>query len=178
MTSNEQQKIFLRLLSRHDPEIRAFIRASIPDPLDVAEVMQNVSVIAWEKFDSLENPESDFGKWACVVARYEILKFRRSKARDRLVLDDDIVEKLVEEGIEATSNREQWIAALEFCLQRLPGKKREILLRAYHPETSMKELAAELNQKPNALYQSLSRMRLSLVDCIEKNSSRDIESFS
>lgn len=170
MTSGDSQnENFLRLLSRHDPEIRAFIRASIPNPLDVAEIMQNVSVVAWEKFSSLENPDTDFGRWACVVARYEILKFRRSKARDRLVLDEDIVEQMIEEGIEETSSREKWINALEFCLNKLPEHRRELLIRAYSPETSMKELATELKKKPNALYQSLSRMRISLVECIEKN---------
>ena len=90
-TTDDNNEEFLRLLARHDPAIRAYVRASIPDPADVADVMQNVSVIAWKKFSVLDNPETDFGRWACVIARYEIMKFRRGKARDRLVLDPDIV---------------------------------------------------------------------------------------
>ena len=159
---------FIRLLARHDPAIRAFIRASIPDVADVAEIMQEVSVVAWRKFSVLDNPETDFGKWTCVIARYEILKFRRGKARDRLVLDTDIIEKLADEGIEESSSRERWLKALEGCLTKLPEASRDLLLRAYHPDVSMKALAAEMNKKPNALYQTLSRLRLSLVGCIEK----------
>ena len=103
---------FVKLLVEHDPAIRAFVRAMIPDATDVAEVMQNVSVVAWKKFSTLENPESDFGKWACVIARYEILKFRRSKAKDRLLLDADLIERIADEGIEETSQRQGWILAL------------------------------------------------------------------
>lgn len=174
MSSADKNDSFLRHLTRHDPEIRAFIRASIPDASDVAEIMQNVSVIAWEKFGTLENPDTGFGKWICVIAKYEILKFRRGKARDRLILDSDIIEKMIDEGVEETSNREKWIEALELCLEKLPRQRRELLLRAYHPEVSMKHLAAEVNKKPNALYQSLSRLRLSLVDCIEREVTRKL----
>ena len=65
---------FPRLWAKHDPGIRAFVRASLPDPHDLAEVMQNVSVIAWKKFSDLEDVETGFGPWVSVIARYEILK--------------------------------------------------------------------------------------------------------
>lgn len=167
-TTDDNNEEFLRLLARHDPAIRAYVRASIPDPADVADVMQNVSVIAWKKFSVLDNPETDFGRWACVIARYEIMKFRRGKARDRLVLDADIVERIADEGIEEAPERESWIKALQYCMEKLPESRRALLVEAYHPDSSIKELAAEMDKKPNALYQTLSRLRLTLVDCIER----------
>jgi RNA polymerase sigma-70 factor, ECF subfamily len=167
--TDDSNEDFVRLLTKHDPSIRAYIRASIPNPADVAEIIQGISIIAWKKFTTLENPEQNFVKWACVIARYEILKFRRGKARDRLVLDDDIIEKLAEEGIEEASSRQYWLKSLDACLAKLPKSRQELLLRAYHPETSMKEFAASMNKKPNALYQTLSRLRLMLLNCIEQN---------
>ena len=168
--SNEE---FLRLLTRHDPMIRAYIRASVTDPSDVADVMQNVSVIAWKKFSVLDNPETDFGRWACVIARYEIMKFRRGKARDRLVLDPDVVEVIAEEGIEDIEEREHWIKALRYCLQKLPASRRELLRQAYQADTSIIDLAAGMGKKPNAVYQILSRLRLSLADCIERETAKE-----
>jgi len=171
--TDANNELFIKLLPKHDPSIRAYIRASIPDPADVADVMQNVSIIAWKKFEILENPETEFGKWVCVIARYEILKFRRGKARDRLVLDSDIVEKLADEGIEETDERDHWINALQHCLGKLPNSRRKLLLEAYHPESSMQDIAKQMNKKTNALYQILSRLRIKLVDCIEKETSRE-----
>ena len=37
------------------------------------------------------DPETDFARWAATIARFEVLNYRRSKARDRLVFDEGIV---------------------------------------------------------------------------------------
>ncbi|WDE97180.1 sigma-70 family RNA polymerase sigma factor [Lentisphaera profundi] len=167
--TDDSNEAFVRLLAKHDPTIRSYIRASIPNSSDLAEVMQQVCIIAWKKFSTLDDPENAFVKWTCAIARYEILKFRRGKARDRLVLDDDIIDKLAEEGIEESSSRQHWLKALDICLAKFPESRRDLLLKAYHPDTTIKELASNMNKKPNALYQILSRLRLSLVNCIEQN---------
>ncbi len=164
--SESSEGNFIQLLARHEPEIRAFIRASIPSPLDVSEIMQNVSLVAWKKFSDLDNPETDFARWTCVIARYEILKFRRARARDRFVLDEDIIEKLCEEGEEELSLRGAQIEQLELCLSQLPAGRRELVMRAYSPGSSIKDIAAERGMKPNALYQLLRRIRVELEKCI------------
>ena len=53
-------------------------------------------------------------------------------------------------------------------MEKLPESRRALLVEAYHPDSSIKELAAGMNKNPNALYQTLSRLRLTLVDCIER----------
>ena len=59
---------FVRLLVRHDRAIRAWLRVLLPTLNDVDEVMQEVSVVAWRKFDQLDDPEN-FQRWVCVIAR-------------------------------------------------------------------------------------------------------------
>ena len=113
---------FVQLLAKHEPEIRAFIRASLPSPHDVAEVMQNVGLVAWRKFAELENADADFARWTCVIARFEIMKFRRGLARDRFVLQNEIVETLCEEGEAETEVRAEQIQMLKRCLQQLPQR--------------------------------------------------------
>src|SRR4051812_26694941 len=112
---------FLRLFMRHEPELRAFVRACLPRAADVDEVMQDVSLVAWRKFSTLTEA-SQFARWACVIARYEILKFRRSHARNRLVLDEDIMEKLAAEGAEEMPVRHHQLNALEGCIAKLPAE--------------------------------------------------------
>jgi RNA polymerase sigma-70 factor, ECF subfamily len=157
---------FVQLLARHEPEIRGFIRASLPNSLHVTEVMQNVSLVAWKKFSDLENPETDFAKWACVIARYEILKYRRGLARDRFLLDEDIVTKLCIEGEEEISHRAGMLRHLERCLAKLPTDRRTFVLQAYAPGNSIKEMARQRGKRPDALYQLLRRIRQKLETCI------------
>jgi RNA polymerase sigma-70 factor (ECF subfamily) len=166
---------FLRLFTHHEPELRAFVRACLPRAEDGDEVMQEVSLVAWRKFSTLTEA-AQFPRWACVIARFEILKFRRAHARDRLVLDEDIMEKLAGEGAEEMSRRHQQLNALDDCIAKLPRERRELALAAYAPETSMKELAAQLGRSEGALYQLLARIRQELLRCVERTLAQEAHS--
>ena len=158
---------FLRLFTKHEPELRAFVRACLPRAADVDEVMQEVSLVAWRKFSTLTEAAL-FPRWACLIARYEILMFRRAHARDRLVLDEDIIERLADEGTEEMPVRHAQLAALDDCMAKLPCERRELALAAYAPETSMKSLAAQLGRSEGSLYQLLARIRQELLRCVER----------
>ena len=93
----DPHETFLRLWMQHEPELRAFVRACCPKAQEVDDVMQEVSVAALRKFSTLDD-HSAFGPWACLIARYELLSARRRFARDRLVLAEDILELLADEG--------------------------------------------------------------------------------
>jgi len=163
----DRQERFVALLSRHEPVIRATIRAGVQGHDHVDEVMQRVSIAAWRKFDTLTSPDG-FAKWACVIARYEILKFRRGRVRDRLQFDDELVAKFTAESAEMVSMRSRRIAHLEGCLEELPDDRRELVLRAYQRGISSRDLAHEMGRKPDALYQLLRRIRVTLMLCVER----------
>lgn len=171
LNTNEPPELtdaFLRLWTHHEPELRAFVRACVPRAQEVDEVMQNVSLVAWRKFASLTEP-SLFPKWACLIARYEILMARRRHARDRLVLDEDIVAKLAEEGAEEMPLRHRQLAALEECISKLSEERRELALAAYAPGGSIKDLAQQLGRTEGSLYQLLARIRQELLRCVERS---------
>jgi len=171
--SADPQERFLRLLACYEPVLRAFVRGLLPPTADADEVMQEVSLVAWRKFGNLEDP-SLFPRWACVIARYEVLKYRRAHARDRLMLDEDIMTKLAEESLEELPRREQQLRALDRCLEKLPSKRRELVLQAYAPEGSIRDLAARTGRTEGALYQLLARIRLGLLRCVERSLAQEI----
>ena len=81
---SDSSEDFLRLHAKHEPQIRAFVRAGVQNNETVAEIMQETSIVAWQKFSDLKKPESDFGKWMCVIARYEIcLLYTSPSPRDQ-----------------------------------------------------------------------------------------------
>jgi RNA polymerase sigma-70 factor (ECF subfamily) len=157
---------FVRLLSRHEPVIRAFLRAQLPAAADVDVVMPEVALVAWRKFSELGEREA-FARWACVIARYEVLRYRRDKARDRFLLDEDVLTKLADETVSDFSRRERQMAALEDCLQKLPAPRRSLVLGCYSPGASIKEVAARSGHSEDGLYQLLRRIRLELHRCVE-----------
>ncbi|MFK7767796.1 MAG: sigma-70 family RNA polymerase sigma factor [Mariniblastus sp.] len=161
------RELFVRLLIKHDRTIRAYLRSLLPTANDVDEVMQDVSVVAWRKFEKLNAPEN-FCRWVCVIARYEVLMYRRKKARDRFVLGQEIEQLMADEGLEELDVRERQLKALEGCVRHLPDERKQLLMRVYSGEQPMKAIATQIGKSPAALYKLVSRLRQELLQCIER----------
>ena len=82
---------------------------------DAREVMQNTAAILWKKFDQLDNPEN-FRRWAFGVARFEVLSYRRDKARDRHVFSEELLMQLASEAEKNSEQTMDEIRALKICL--------------------------------------------------------------
>ena len=121
-----QYEEFTRQFVRAEPGLRAFLRALLPTSEDVMEVLQNTSLVLWKKFESFE-PGTNFHAWACVIARFEVLKYRRTKARDRHVCSEDIIELVADEANEAAVPMERERAALRDCLAKLKEHERALV---------------------------------------------------
>ena len=171
-TLKDDHERFVALLTQHQPVIRATIRAVVRRPEDVDEVMQEVTIAAWRKFDSLTDSDG-FAKWACTIARYEVLTFQRGKARDRLQLDEDLVEKMVSEAEEELPQSNRQLTLLERCLDKLPEQRRKLMLQVYEPGCSTKELAPKLGKSVDGLYQLLRRIRLELKRCVQQLTAKE-----
>jgi RNA polymerase sigma-70 factor (ECF subfamily) len=58
--------------------------------------------------------------------------------------------------------------ALEHCLDQLPEKSRRLLALRYDQSLKIEQIARELEATLDAVYQSLSRLRARLLDCINR----------
>jgi RNA polymerase sigma-70 factor (ECF subfamily) len=158
---------FLTLFTVNEPAIRAFVRRLVPTRQDAADVMQDVALVLWRKFSELEEPDQ-FRKWAFGVARYETLAWLRDKARDRLVLADEVLQAVAHESSliedELSAQRE----ALDGCLEKLPTAQRTLVLAAYEPDVRIHDVAEQSGRTVAAFYQWLHRMRLRLLECTRR----------
>lgn len=165
-STDERYEQFVSLFTRHEPGLRAFVRSLVFSWDDANEVMQNTGLVLWRKFDSFDQ-ETNFMKWACVVARFEVLAWRRDKARDRHVFDEDLVNMLAEESADDHEVLARERRALEICLQKLPEKQRRIVISAYEPGVRLNQVAEALGKSATAFYKTLNRARSGLLKCIE-----------
>ena len=168
-SSQNQNEIFLKLLARSEVVLRAYLRSLVNDQNHLSEVMQNTFIVGWKKYSQFSGTESDFTKWLCVVGKYEALKYRQNMARDRLVLSDELVQQIANEGERDISLYSLWIDKLEECITRLSPTNRELINVAYSPGSSVKDFAAKKNKTPNSLYQTLNRIRNQLAACMDKS---------
>jgi RNA polymerase sigma-70 factor (ECF subfamily) len=163
-TRHEQ---FLRHYSAHEPAIRAFVRRLVPLRTDVPDVMQDVALVLWKKFENLPDPD-DFRRWAFGVAKFESLAWLRDKRRDRLVLADDVLEQLAQDATALEPVLDSHRVELEACLEKLPPDQRALVLAAYEPGARIQDVAERSRRTVGGFYQWLHRVRLQLLDCVRR----------
>lgn len=162
-----RQELFLRHYSSHEPAIRAFVRRLVPARTDVPDVMQEVALVLWKKFEHLPDPD-DFRRWAFGVAKFEALAWVRDKARDRVVLADDVLRQLADDAMTVEPVLDTHRAGLESCLEKLPADQRAIVLAAYEPGASVQAVARLSGRSVGGFYQWLHRVRVQLLDCVRR----------
>ncbi|MFO0824314.1 MAG: sigma-70 family RNA polymerase sigma factor [Gemmataceae bacterium] len=162
----------MRLFLQHEDALRAFIRSLVPTQESAREIMQDVAVVLWRKFDGVEDNE-DFRRWAFGVARLEALEYRRTRARDRHVFGDEVISLLAASAEASAEVFEAERRALGECLQKLPEPQRVLVETAYAPRVRIDELAARSGRTAMSLYKALHRIRLALMECTEKVLARE-----
>ena len=159
-------ELLLTLLLRHELMLRAGIRAVVQRSEEVDEIIQAVSLVAWQKFASLTAPEGS-GRWARVSARYEVQKFQRARARDRFVLDESLMDRVLAVGIKESETSNRRPRLLERYLEKLPAPRRELLPQRDRSGCTPRSIAERLGGHDDARHQMTRRLRLELRACTE-----------
>ena len=167
--AQEKGSQLLQLFARHNRALRAYSRLILHsvDPID--DVMQEASVVIWEKQEQLRH-EDEFLPWAKVIVRNISFRHRRRLVRDRHVFDGDLVERILaeEEAEQASSDQSsREYGALMTCLNKLPEDRKQLILAPYRAPGAVKELAEQATRSPNSLYKLLQRLRVKLMRCVE-----------
>lgn len=163
---------FLRLFMAQEQALRVFVRSLLFSQEEEREVMQEVAVVLWRKFDPAAD-DAAFTRWAFGVARMEALAFRRDRARDRHTFGEDVFELLAHATADHSETLDAERRALEVCLTKLPREQRELVRAAYAPGVRMDALAARLGRTAMSLYKSLHRIRLTLMECARRELTKE-----
>jgi len=159
---------FLSLLGAHERSLFAYVYALVPGWQDAEEVMQRLRIRIWQQFDQYE-PDRPFDAWARAIAYYLVLAYRKEKNRQREFFAERVLEAVsgqYETHLEHANERRD---ALVGCLDKLESRKREMVREYYSSAKQSAETMAErLSMTPNAVRQSLFRIRKVLLDCVER----------
>lgn len=158
---------FVERLTAGHRQLYAFIRSQVRNRDDAEELMQQTTVVLWEKYSTFR-PEGDFVRWACGVARLEVLSHARNQRRLRFQLRQDLAEAIGRRLAEAAAETDTRLAFLNECIKELPLRDQELIRRHYHHEQSVKEIAAALEISESLVYKRLSHCRDLLYDCIQR----------
>lgn len=161
MTAIAELETFAKRLTAFQSRLWAFVYSLMADADLARDVFQEANRVLWEKRDEFDAAR-DFAPWALGVARMQVRAARQKLARERLLFDDEAVERLA--GVERRDDRQ---AALAHCIEKLPDAQRDLVRRRYGARESIDQIARALDRTANAVAVAVFRLRRALADCIE-----------
>ncbi len=162
---NAQIRQFSRLLVANQRRIHGFILSLVHDRAAAGDILQDVSVLLWEKFERFE-PGTDFAAWGMSIARLTILNWRRRQKKVPLPLDDEQLAMLADEAVAVSCQYEERRLALGQCIEGLSDENRNLLASRYEMDQPMSGIAERLGRSRVAVYKRLHRVHALLLDCI------------
>lgn len=160
---------FLRLFAQAQRRIHAYILALVYDANTAADLLQEVNIVLWRKFDQYESG-TNFFAWAREIARLAVLRYRQVNAGRIVMLDPQVLDELADRFADATPQQveDRRRQALDQCLEKLADADRELILARYRPGASVTAMAERAERTVNSVSQSLSRIRRVLAECVER----------
>ena len=159
---------FNRLFVEHQAAIYSHIFTLLPQPEDAADVFQDTCLALLRKSDQF-TPGTNFRAWACQVAKYEVLNFRRHAARSKwLSFDQEMIEKLGAEDLAYNDNLAERRGAMRHCVKKLNPNDRGLITARYQKPTTATALAQQMGRSARSVQNSLQRIHVALRECVER----------
>jgi RNA polymerase sigma-70 factor (ECF subfamily) len=167
MESSERTTEFLTLLTQHDRALGIYVYSMVTSNADADDILQQTKMVMWRSFEQFESG-TNFLAWARKVAFHQILNSRRQHKRAHLPLSDEMLEAVSHEVAQLSEQGDDRREALQSCLHKLPQEQRQLVLLRYYEDLEVDQIADRIDSTAGAVYRALSRVRLALLQCVEK----------
>lgn len=164
--ASSERDVFVQRLTAAQSSLHAFIGSLMGGTPDVRDVLQQTNMVLWRRAAEYDAAR-EFLPWAYGLARYEVMAHRKRISRDRLLLDDDLLDRVAASAARQNGDLEERLQAMRDCVAKLPEGQRDLVRRRYADSQSVKAIAAELGQQAVAVRVLLYRIRVALAKCIK-----------
>jgi RNA polymerase sigma-70 factor, ECF subfamily len=161
---------FLARVTQSQGRIFGYLYSVLRNLDDAEDVMQDAILAMWRRFDDFDRSRP-FVAWAMKFAEFSALNHLRSKRRNPVFVNEELVAALSEVSAKtATADVfDVYQDALLRCLDRLTPADRDLIRLCYFEKCSVKNVAEQLGRSSQSVCNSLRRIRGQLYDCIEQS---------
>lgn len=156
---------FIRAFTQSQRPLFQYLLPLLGNAADADEVLQETNLIIWSKWQQFETG-TNFLAWARAIARLEVFRFRRTRGRKLVFLEDGLLDAVARRSEAISEETELRQEVLEECLEQLRPKDRDLVQMRYAPGANGDKVAKQLGRPANSVYQSLGRIRRSLTECV------------
>lgn len=148
------------------PMVMAFIGSMVPNQADAEDVLQRTAYDIATNFEQYD-PARPFVAWAIGIAKYKVLDYRRDAGRNRVVFNEAALEQVAHVYAEDADALTEQSRLLRQCMAKLSDKARSLVELRYMQGLKPAAIAKQVGSTANTISNALSRVRMSLRDCIK-----------
>lgn len=165
LQKHRHRQAFERLLDLYEVKVFRMAVMFLRDRGRAEEVTQDIFLKLWQVLPAYDGRAAP-STWLYTIARNTCLSALRSEAHRKTLPYDSITEPAAAVGIDGSTvlNRIE----LERCLERLPGRQRDVITLFYLQEKSVEEVARMLDLPEGTVKSHLHRARLALAAMIKE----------
>jgi RNA polymerase sigma-70 factor (ECF subfamily) len=159
---------FSQIVRLYQSRVRGFIGRFVRDASAVEDLAQDTFVRAYRALANYRG-ESSLAVWLLGIARNLALVHLRDEGRRRAKESSVLqlaLERWLQPAVEKDGEHDRALAALEACVDRLPGHSAELVDAYYFQGRSAAEMARATGRKESALGMTLLRIREILRRCV------------
>ncbi len=165
---DDASETYLRTLPEKERWLAACVHSPVTRAADADDILQECKVVLWKKFSSFA-PGTNFRAWARTIALHQILNYRRAEQRRPWsTLEREFIEAVAAEIDRRSDQLDRRAEGLRACLRKLPEAHRAIVVWRYYEDCDIPAIAARSGRTEEAVYRLLSRIRVALNDCINR----------
>ena len=168
----ELSEEFILELTQSQQRLFWFLFKRLADSEQAREVLQRTNLVLCRKADNFELG-TNFKAWAMTVANYEVMAYRKTQVRERLVFTDEVFAMIGPDDDGRSSVQSARLAHLNQCLKGMSSKNRELLDWRYQGERTMEKIAEDIGSTIGAVKVKLHRLRRQLLGCIQTRMQED-----
>lgn len=157
---------FILELTQVQQRLLGFLFKRLADGEQAREVLQRTNLVLCRKAEQYQTG-TNFKAWAMSVANFEVMAYRKTQVRERLVFSDEVDDMIGSREDEFSSSQTDRISHLNHCLQLMSPQNRQLIEHRYEGENSMEKIADEIGATVGAIRVKLHRLRKLLLECIQ-----------
>lgn len=162
-----REELFAQLLTRHRSQIFRLIFCMVQTQQDAEDVFQQAALTMWDHFEEFDS-STHFVAWASQIARHKALNFLTSATRRRVCFSPELIAELAQHEEPTNEFQEARLRALATCRGKLRQADQQLLKQCYGGKGTIGEAAKRLRRPAGTVYDSLMRIRRTLMECIRR----------
>lgn len=129
------------LYTEYGEKVRRYVFGKVFNPHDAEDLVNDVFVKAFEKWDSFDSKKASASTWIYTIAHNTVIDYYRAR-KEFCEIDDEII---ASDDTEAEMLNDDMLEQLADALESLDPRSRKILVCRYYNGRTLKDIARQLN---------------------------------